>query len=554
MVAQAPELLSDSAPSIHKRADALRSIFKLKPVCAQRLVAAYPSALFMSPRIMNNKLKVLMAIMHKDARIIGRVVVCKTPQLLRRNLEHVRICYQLLPLLLQRSEGFVFGMAAHNGRLLLAPAAKLLVRGARLQAALQLVPAWQQQWQSLRPPQAEEGFAANYSRFERLEFLVATQQAGSIALLDALLLPGAAFEQQFAGWSSWWELKTQRVQQQQQWQAQQQQQQQQGRQQQGQQARQRWQLHMKQAAGPQLHPGPQQQQQLQLQYQQLVHQHLRHMQHRHRQRQLQLQQHRALVLQQRALQWQQQQRQQQQRQRQQQLQQQHQQQLELGSVTTLQTLLQHQQQHLQQQLPAGAGYLWGRYVQPAQQQQQQQQQPAFEQEYQQSLQQQQHQHQHQQLGTLYSHLEEQQQQQQQLERAEAPTYVPAAEVGASDSSGSSSDSSLVQQHTQSAVSDVAAGSEAALLEVVALPDALQQEQQQQQHHNSGMQCEGPASSQDSFVQPQQRQQRMVNLSNGNGNGARYLRRKAVLQQQPAPLQQGQQLWQPAAAAVGFDTL
>ncbi|KAF6262149.1 hypothetical protein COO60DRAFT_1625076 [Scenedesmus sp. NREL 46B-D3] len=171
MVAQAPELLSDSAPSIQKRAVALRGIFKLRPVCAQRLVAAYPSALFMSPRIMNNKLKVLMAIMHKDARIIGRVVVYKTPQLLRRNLEHVRICYQLLPLLLQRSEGFVFGMAAHNGRLLLAPAPKLLVRGARLQAALQLVPGWQQQWQQLRPPQAEEGFAANYSRFERLEFL-----------------------------------------------------------------------------------------------------------------------------------------------------------------------------------------------------------------------------------------------------------------------------------------------------------------------------------------------------------------------------------------------
>eukprot|EP00775_Hariotina_reticulata_P008690 gene8690-8871_t len=113
MVAAAPELLTDSGAGLQRRLEALRSIFQLKPVSAQRLAAALPSVLFVSPRILNNKLKVLMAILHKDRRAIG-LIVYKTPQLLRSNLEQVRINYQLLPVLLQRKESFVFAMTAHR--------------------------------------------------------------------------------------------------------------------------------------------------------------------------------------------------------------------------------------------------------------------------------------------------------------------------------------------------------------------------------------------------------------------------------------------------------
>lgn len=203
MVAVAPELLTDSLSGQQRRLQALWAIFKLQPVSAQRLAAAYPCALFLSPRILNNKLKVLMAILQRDQRAVGQIVY-KTPQLLRLNLERVRVCYQLLPLLVQRGQDFVFAMAAHQGRLLLLPPPKLLLRGARMAAVLLMVPSWQQQWQQWRPPAVEHAYASHTSRFDRLEFLLVTQQAGSISLHDAFFMPSKAFQQQYPAWPAWY--------------------------------------------------------------------------------------------------------------------------------------------------------------------------------------------------------------------------------------------------------------------------------------------------------------------------------------------------------------
>ncbi len=192
---QEAQYLTDSLPSIQRRSTALRQILMLPRASLPRLLAKQPDALFMSPRIMNNKLKVLMAILGRD-RVAAGLVIAKAPGLLRCNLTAARANYEALQALLGRQEGYVFAMMCHQPRLLLERGDALQQRALRLKGLAGACEPWQREWQQLRPPQTEECLARGASRLERLEYLVACGRQGAHGLEEALCMPSAAFAQQ----------------------------------------------------------------------------------------------------------------------------------------------------------------------------------------------------------------------------------------------------------------------------------------------------------------------------------------------------------------------
>lgn len=67
-ISRAPELLSHSPGVIRKRLSAINLITRAAPRLICRMVCAQPDVVFLSPRIINNKIKVLMAILSKAKR------------------------------------------------------------------------------------------------------------------------------------------------------------------------------------------------------------------------------------------------------------------------------------------------------------------------------------------------------------------------------------------------------------------------------------------------------------------------------------------------------
>lgn len=202
LAANDPQYITDAAGSLQQRFDALCKVLLLQPVTVRRVVQQQPDVLFMSPRIMMNKAKVLMSIFDKDRKAVG-LLIYKAPQLMRCDLTRVRQTYSQLQDLLQKSAGYVFAMMCHNARLLLVPQPKLQYRILHLHACLSRVPAWQQEWHTLRPPHMEECLSRTSATYLRLEYLAVTQQASSVSLVSVLLMSHRQFIAQYQSYTLW---------------------------------------------------------------------------------------------------------------------------------------------------------------------------------------------------------------------------------------------------------------------------------------------------------------------------------------------------------------
>ena len=264
MVREAPEYLTARPAALQRRYEQLRRLLMLRQISMQRLLQHQPELLFMSMRIAHSKLRILMAIFGKDLRAIGALVYT-TPQLLRTNLNRVRMSQEQLQLLLQRPSRYVFAMCCHCAELLLLPGPKLAARVTHVRQLLGCSQAWQAEWEGLKPQQTQEVLAASLGKLQRLEYVVACRQAQQVGLWEALTLSLEGFVGRFPGYANWRAAKRQRL-------SQQQQQPQVRQHQHYHQQQQRWDLQQQQqqqqAAKRRLHPHQHQQQYLRQQQQQ----------------------------------------------------------------------------------------------------------------------------------------------------------------------------------------------------------------------------------------------------------------------------------------------
>jgi len=206
--AAAPQLLTVSPRCLGVRLKLAAAVFRKPPRLVVRAVMLrsphHPfgcaDLLFMSPRILVNKLRVLQAIIDKETRHIAALALA-CPQLLRCDLDSLQETYRALPQLTGLSEGHAYAMVCHSPELLLEDAMTVTARMRTLWRAMSACTAWAQQWQKLSPAQAADCLNATRATYTRLEFLATSQQAGSIGLHQALCMAKSDFVARFPAYS-----------------------------------------------------------------------------------------------------------------------------------------------------------------------------------------------------------------------------------------------------------------------------------------------------------------------------------------------------------------
>lgn len=183
-----PEMMRDSYAGMLKRIQALKRILHIPYSALRYMIAHRPDVIFMSDRIVNNKVKVLMSILDKDRFTTG-VLVAKCPTLLRRNLNYVREVYTKLPVWLGRPQEYVFAMTCHHPRVLLEPRRVLQQKILRIRKYLRFSAGWTRQWHSLQPAEMEELMSSPVTqvRLQRLEYLITSGQQADVTLVEAVL-------------------------------------------------------------------------------------------------------------------------------------------------------------------------------------------------------------------------------------------------------------------------------------------------------------------------------------------------------------------------------
>jgi hypothetical protein len=199
------EWLTQRSGALQRRLQHLRLTLLVHPNSMPRLLAARADLPFLSPRILSNKVRALMAILDGDRRTIGQLLL-HTPQLLRRDLRAVASAHEALQGLLQqqgRSRGFVFAMLAHDARLLLGTPASLTARLTKLQRCAGRCERWQQELAAMKPPQLEECLTRTAVTYLRLDYLLASQQASGMGLAEALRSSRRGFVARHGAYAAW---------------------------------------------------------------------------------------------------------------------------------------------------------------------------------------------------------------------------------------------------------------------------------------------------------------------------------------------------------------
>ncbi|KAF5834645.1 hypothetical protein DUNSADRAFT_8569 [Dunaliella salina] len=197
MAAEEPSYLSYRPPSIDRRIQAMRLLFRKPRHKIVHMLTRQPDLVFMSPRILHNKLKVLQRIFNKEPRLVIPIIM-RTPKLLRTDMDKVRECYELLEGLMGLpSRSYTFAMVCHAPAMLLEGKTRLVGRFRCISHATRGAPHWAKQWRKLYPAQRADCMLVTPVTYSRLEFLLATGQARSMHMYDALMMARSDFSQLF---------------------------------------------------------------------------------------------------------------------------------------------------------------------------------------------------------------------------------------------------------------------------------------------------------------------------------------------------------------------
>lgn len=180
VASEAPQFLTEPPSGVEKRLErACLVLRKPRRLVARAVVSGgQPDLLFMSPRILANKLRAIQAILDKQARHVHTIALA-CPSLLRADLDRVRATFEALPQLTGLTEGHAYAMVCHAPGLILEPVEKVAGRARFLRRAVAAVPSWGQQWARFSPALVADCLTRSRATYARVEYLLASQKVGA---------------------------------------------------------------------------------------------------------------------------------------------------------------------------------------------------------------------------------------------------------------------------------------------------------------------------------------------------------------------------------------
>jgi hypothetical protein len=109
LAAGAPQFLTASPAAVSKRLAEASTTLRRPPHLVVRALFRQPDLLFLSPRILANKVRVLQRILNRPKRLVTPLVLA-CPALLRSDMDGVRAAYSVLPAIARRDADFAFAM------------------------------------------------------------------------------------------------------------------------------------------------------------------------------------------------------------------------------------------------------------------------------------------------------------------------------------------------------------------------------------------------------------------------------------------------------------
>lgn len=129
-------------------------------------------------------LQILQSILQKEFRHVVTLAL-KCPKLVTTDMTSARQAFYGLSRMLALDQGTVYAMVCHAPELLTQQLPRLTQRHRRLQRALGLCPAWEEQWRRLSPARRADCLTCTVSTYLRLEFLLVSNQVRHGAMSGA---------------------------------------------------------------------------------------------------------------------------------------------------------------------------------------------------------------------------------------------------------------------------------------------------------------------------------------------------------------------------------
>lgn len=202
IIASAPEFLTASYKGLEKRSLALASVLQIPLRRVSAMLRKQPDLLFMSPRIMQNKVRVLSSIFDRPYHEVVMLVV-KAPKLLRSDMDKIRCRHEQMQKSFGRTADFAFCMISRHPRMLYHSAASLTKKAKCIKHVLISHNGWMHEWHAMSPEACQECISATLVSYRRLEYIIATGQEHTVTLHHVLTNPLFQFCRQFPDYTHW---------------------------------------------------------------------------------------------------------------------------------------------------------------------------------------------------------------------------------------------------------------------------------------------------------------------------------------------------------------